>query len=150
MAGLAAQCFLLPICATGRAACHIRMTTNAVILYHLATGRSRLDVQRNILESKGVAVMKTIAGLGEPLANKVMRNVTVIAGRHMLMAALVPAFINGIHDMTVRAGRGIVAQIGGAFGILKGIDAKTGNPSCQKDKQQQRPKISAEKTAKVL
>jgi hypothetical protein len=62
---------------------------------------------------------KTIIRLGNPLADGVVRQMTIVADSNMTMAGILPRIEMALHDMTIRATCWIVAQIAPTLAISK-------------------------------
>lgn len=95
------------------------MTINACALRDASVSRFDFDRLVIILKREGQRMEKTIVGFGYPLPHKIMWKVTVVANRHMVMAAILPGIHVLLHDVTVDTRFRIVAQIARAFAIPK-------------------------------
>ena len=82
---------------------------------------SRLDLDRIFVAShrEGERMEEAIVGFGDPFANEVVGQVTVVANGDVMMAALLPGIHVVLHHVTIDAGFRIVAQITGPFAISK-------------------------------
>ena len=89
------------------------MAADTVFLHHLARGLFGADGIWDIPQEKGGYVM--VAGLrfDNILGDQGMRGMAIVAGSPLRMPAMVPAFVDIIHDMAVVTGRRIIAQVGG-------------------------------------
>src|SRR5262249_1048401 len=83
---------------------------------------ARLDVDRllEILERERSAVVVAVQPLREVLPEEVVWHMAIVAGRHRVMRALLPALVLRVHDVTVRAGGRVVAQIGERLRVADG------------------------------
>ena len=66
---------------------------------------------------------KTVIRLGNPLAQRVMRQVAVVADGHVLVAGIHPRIKVSLHDVAIRTSLRVIAEITGALPIAKGKDA---------------------------
>lgn len=89
----------------------------------------RFDPNRlgKILEREPLGMPESILGLGKILAHEVMRNVTIVAPGHGVMARFLPAIIRVPHHVAVHTGGWIIAEIGAALGIAKGVGTQSGS-----------------------
>lgn len=76
-----------------------------------------------VLKCEGNGVMVSIAGLGCPLANEIMRHVAIPACCKSMMTGLLPAVILASHNMAVDAGLRIIGKIRRSTGIKKSVPA---------------------------
>ena len=67
-----------------------------------------------------------VVGLHRILAHNVVWSMTIVAGRHRVVAGLHPGIVLRLHHVAIRAGSGIIRQIGVSLGIHKG---KGGEPN---------------------
>jgi len=88
---------------------------------------STLDLDRfvKLARGKGERMEESMLGFGEILWDKSGRRMTVVAGRDRSMARFDPAIEMVLHDVTVGAGLGIVAQVGCTLRIDKGVASDT-------------------------
>ena len=63
------------------------------------------------LESNGVGVSEAALSFHYPIPQEIVRQVAVVAGRGILVAALHPTLIDLIHHVAVFTGRGIGAEV---------------------------------------
>lgn len=66
-----------------------------------------------------------VVRLGNPFARKVMRQVAIIASRHVMVAAFLPGVKMLLHHMTVSTRLRIVAEIAGTFSVTERKDTRT-------------------------
>lgn len=100
---------------------HLGMTAYAIGLNNLLRTAASLNLERDLLESKGPAVMEPVVSFGVPFPDKVVRDMAVVTDRNVLVPALRPAFIYRIHNVAILAGIRVVAKIRKPFGIDKRI-----------------------------
>ena len=105
----------------GDLADELTMTAKAVLLHDHAAARLHLDWLVEVLECEIVGVPKAILGFGEVLANKIMRNMTRVAGGKRLVAGLCPAVKLLTHDVAVHAGLWIVREVRRSLRIDKRV-----------------------------
>jgi hypothetical protein len=103
------------------------MTLDAVIAENRAIARPDANGFVEILQSESFRVPKPILGLGQVLAEKIVRRVAIIARRDGVMTGLLPAIVFVPHDMTVDAGFRVIAKVGAAFRIVKRVTAHPKN-----------------------
>ena len=97
----------------------LAVTRHAIFLKDARVARLDHDRLVEILEREPLAVPEAVVGLGGPLADKVVRKVTVVACCKGVMAGLCPSIIVGLHDVAVGAGSGVVGKIGRAVSVPK-------------------------------
>ena len=68
----------------------VLMAVDAGVLRDEFVARFDLDWVVIVVQRKGDRVEQPVIGLGDPLAHEVMRQVAIVASRHMMMAALLP------------------------------------------------------------
>ena len=68
---------------------------------------------------------ETVVSLRDPLSDGVMRQVTVVANGNVVMTALLPRIHVVLHDVTVDAGLGIIAEVAGPFSVPESERADT-------------------------
>ncbi len=78
-----------------------------------------------IHQCEGNRVMISVAGLGRPFADEIVRHVTVATDSKGVMAGFLPAVIFAAHDVAIDASLWIVRQIGCPAGVEKRIAACT-------------------------
>lgn len=64
---------------------------------------------------------KAVRGFGHIFSNGIVRRVTIITGRDILMATLLPTVILFIHDVAISAISWVVRKIRISFGVNKGV-----------------------------
>ena len=78
------------------------------------------DWLMKILHRKALGVVPAVFGLGEVLSNEVVRKMTIDTPGNVMMAGFLPGVILRIHNMTVRTGSWIRAEVGQPFGVAEG------------------------------
>lgn len=101
----------------------ITVTIQALLLKDTLIAWDDLDGLVEIVEGKGPCMAKAIVGLGDIFWEKPTRGMAIVAGRHMLVAAVHPGIILGIHDMTIDADLWIIVEIGLPLGIEEGKES---------------------------
>ena len=76
-----------------------------------------------------VRMPESVARLGHVLADELRRRVAVVADGCVAMTGLQPPAVLIVHDMTVRAGRGIVGQVRIPLGVNKRVGSDTDGKS---------------------
>ena len=108
---------------------HILMTFATRVFGDAKAASLDLDWFVKLARGKGERMKESVFCLGEILRDKPRRRMAVVAGRDRVMARLDPTIEMIPHDVAVRAGLGIVAQVGRALRIDKGETSETGNQS---------------------
>src|SRR4051812_621526 len=108
---------------------HILMTFATRVFRDAQAAILDLDWFVKVARGKGERMKESVFCLGQILRDKRRRRMAVVAGRDRVMARLDPTIEVIPHDMAVRAGRGIVAQVGRALRIDKGETSETGDHS---------------------
>ena len=78
---------------------------------------------------KVIGMPESVARLGHVLADELRRRVTVVADGCVAMTGLQPTAVLLVHDVTVRAGRGIVCQVRIPLGVNKRVGSDTDGKS---------------------
>lgn len=108
-----------------------RMAIETRLLRHSAISRLDLDRFVVIFERKGQRMKESIVGLRHPFADRVVRKVTVVADRNVLMTRLLPRIEVVLHHVTVGARPRIVAQVAGSLAVPKGERPQTAEQAQQ-------------------
>src|SRR5688572_27860897 len=87
------------------------MTFPAGFLGDLKAVFGNADVVFEPTGGEVVRMPESVARLGHVLANELRRRVAVVADRCVAMTGLQPTAVMLVHDVTVRAGGGIVGQV---------------------------------------
>src|SRR5262245_12588280 len=106
-------------------------------------GVPRRDPDRlgEVLERERLGVVPAVARLGEILADEVVREVSVDAGRDAVVARLLPGLVVRLHDVAVRAGRRVRAQVGSALGVAQRREAEARDQRRgRRDEQERAPR----------
>jgi hypothetical protein len=105
------------------------MAIEASVLRHPAIPRLDLYWFMKVLQREGQRMKKSVVGLGDPLADGMMRQVAVVTNCDMAMAGILPRVIVSLHDVAIRARRGIVAEIAPALTVTECERADAANDS---------------------
>jgi hypothetical protein len=97
----------------------LSMTMQASLLSHSSIARFNLNRFRKISSCKGQRMKETIVRLGNPLSQKVVGQVAIIASRDGVMAGILPGIKMRLHDMAIRTGLGVVGKIGHSTAIIE-------------------------------
>jgi hypothetical protein len=108
------------------------VTRQAGALHDLPTLFCDLDRLVKILECKIVGMPEAILDFCRPLADKLVRHVTVGATGDVMMSGFDPAVVLRVHDMTVGARLWIGREIGRAMRVIEREEADAGNNACQR------------------
>ena len=84
------------------------MAMKARILCHTTITRLDLNGLMKVVGGEGQRMKKTVVCFGDPLPEKIMRQVTIIAGCDVFVAGLHPRIEVILHHMAIRAGLGII------------------------------------------
>ncbi len=103
----------------------IPVATQTSILSHSAISGFDLDRFVKILQGERQRVKEPVVRLGDPLAQKVVRQMAIVADGDVPMPRVQPGIVVILHDVAIRAGQRIIAQITGALTIAKGEYADT-------------------------
>src|SRR3569832_496353 len=99
---------------------HAVMAVQAALLQN--AGVLLLDHDRlvEVLQREALRMVVAVLGLGDVLADVIVRQVAVDAGRDAMVAGFLPRVVLRVHDVAVRAGHRIAAQVGQALGVAEG------------------------------
>ena len=115
-----------------------RVAVETTVLGHAAIERRDLNGFGKISEREGGAVAESIQPFDSVLGyDGIMGRVAIVARRHRLVAAVVPAVILIAHDVTIDAGCRVIGQVGCALGIGEGEKAQADDPA--NDRRQHQP-----------
>jgi hypothetical protein len=95
------------------------VTPHTICLHDCSAARRDLNGFVKILKREALGVAVAVLDFREILAQKVLRNVTVVARRDVLMCRFHPTLELVSHDVAVDARLGIVRQIRRSFGIVE-------------------------------
>jgi hypothetical protein len=99
---------------------HDRMAANAVMLKLLQIGLSDPDRFVKVLKRERLRMVPAILGFDEILVWEGRRDMAVVATGDTMMAGFHPGVVLVIHDVAVFTGGGVIAEVGEAFGEMKG------------------------------
>jgi hypothetical protein len=120
----------------------VLMAVKARLLGHAAIPRFDLDRLVEILQREGQRMKKTVVPFGEPLPNRVMRKMAVIANGNVTVSRMLPRIVVALHHMTIGTTGWIVAQVAPAFTIAESErpdarkNAKHGRKQAQRESNQ--------------
>lgn len=94
---------------------------------------SLLDLDRlvEVLERKGQGMEEAVVAFGDPFADRMMREMTIVADGDVAMAGILPGVVMTLHDVAIRTRCGIVTQVAPAFAV-----AESKRPDAEKHAQQ--------------
>lgn len=95
------------------------VTADARVLSDRAIAVFNLDRIWVVAHGKRQRVEEAVVGLGDPLANSVMRKMTVVANGNVVMTTVLPCLNMFLHNVTVRTRLRIVAEIASTISIAK-------------------------------
>ena len=83
-------------------------------------------------EREGERMEESVVGFGDPFADRVMRQMAVVADRHVVVAAFLPRVHVVLHDVAIDARLRVIAEVAGAFAVSKGERAHSGQNAEQR------------------
>ena len=90
-----------------------------------------LMIEPGDLDRVGISAAREIKGVPESvvrlhriLPDNVMGSVAIVAGRHRVMARFHPGVVLRLHYVAVRAGGGIIRQVGVSLGVEERVSTK--------------------------
>src|SRR5262245_38671582 len=86
------------------------MTVQAGILSHAPVSRLNLNGLMKVFQRERRRMKEPVFSFRKPFADKVVREVTIIADGHMTMARILPRIKMILHHVTIGAGHWIIAQ----------------------------------------
>ena len=89
----------------------VRMAVQARVLRHAPVPRFDLDRFMEILQREGERMKEAVVCLGDPFAERMVREVAIITRGYMFMTARLPRVIVVVHDVAVGAGGRVIRQI---------------------------------------
>ena len=101
----------------------VGVAMNARSLSHAPVAGFDLDRVVEVFQREGEGVEEAVVALDDPFADRVMRQMAIVADGDMAMAALLPGVEVVLHDMTIRAAVRIVAEVAPAFAVAEGKGA---------------------------
>lgn len=84
------------------------VAVNAVLLGDAGIEAANHDGVRKVAGGEGDAVIPPVYTFDDPFVGKTVRSVTVVTGRHRLVAGVVPAGILVAHDVAIDTGRRVI------------------------------------------
>ena len=101
----------------------VLMTMHARVLRHAPVARLDLNRLVKVLQRECQRMKEAVVPLHDPFADRVMREMAIVADGDMLVTRVLPRVVMSLHDMAVRTGGGIVAEIGRPLAVAKGEGA---------------------------
>ena len=95
---------------------------DASMLYDVAVAWLNLNGILIVASGKRERMEESVVRFGDPLANRMVGQMAVIACRDCVMAGFQPRIVLRLHHVTVRARLRVVAQIGVPFTVSEGED----------------------------
>lgn len=97
-----------------------------------------LDLDRvlEIAERESQRMKETVIRLGDPLADRVVGQMAIVANRHVVMAAVLPGIEVLLHDVAVDTRLRIVAEVAGALSVAEREGSQTHEQPQAHGKQQ--------------
>ncbi len=97
----------------------IFMAIEAGVLSDFTIPRLDLNWIVVVAERESERMEKAVIRFRHVFADKVVRQMAVVANGHMMMTAMLPGVVIFLHHVAVRTALGIVAEIAGPFAIAK-------------------------------
>lgn len=120
-------------CCNRRLMDEIRMAVHACRLGHAPVTGLDLNGVVIVFQRKGQRVKEAVVGFHEPLGDRVVRQVTIVADGNVLMAGMLPRVVMALHHVAVRATLGIVAQVTCALAVAERERSKPGDDTNHDD-----------------
>lgn len=117
------------------------VTRNASALRDPAIARLDLNRFVKVFQRECQRVKKTVVRLRHPFANRIMRQMTVVANRDMGVAGIEPCVVMVVHDMAIGAGGRIAGKVAVAFAVT---ERKRTNAAERTEQHRQRNVCTAE------
>jgi hypothetical protein len=95
----------------------ICVTRHTGALRDAFVARFNLDWVFVIAKCEGERVKKTVIGFRHPFADRIMRQMTIVTHRDVMVAAFLPRVQVFLHRVAVHAGIGVVAEITGTLAV---------------------------------
>lgn len=96
------------------------VAVGAGVLGDALVTRFDLDGLVIVVQSEGEGVEESVVSLGHPFADRVVREMAVVADGGVVVAGFLPAVVIFLHDMAVGAGLRFVAQVTSALPVAEG------------------------------
>ena len=96
-----------------------RVAIEARILSDAAIPGFNLDWFVKVFECERQRVTKSIVRLGQQMSDDVMWQMTVVADGNIVVTRMLPRIVVRLHDVTVRARRGVAHQIAVTLAVPK-------------------------------
>lgn len=115
----------------------ILMTIDARALSHSSVARFYLNRVIVSAHRERQRVKETVVGFGDPLADRVVRQMTIVANCDMVVTALLPRIQMVLHHVTIHASLRIVAQVTGSLAVPERKRTYTGQQAqrhCKRDR----------------
>jgi hypothetical protein len=129
----------------------VLVTSSARAFRNTPTAFLYLDRLVEFAGGKREGMKKAMIGLGEILWDQTGWRMTIIASCRGAMTGLYPAVKVILHNVTIGAGPGIVAEIGSALGINErvGADAE-GEPEGDRNDNTEQPSYGTSRSCRIV
>jgi hypothetical protein len=113
----------------------ITMTIQAISVKNGRASRTDSDRFFEILQRERLGMVIAVGHLRQPLAEKIVRDMAIVASGEGVVAGLLPAVKLIAHDMTVYACSWVSGKVAGASRIIKCVPASACTQSDENGKQ---------------
>ena len=97
----------------------VLVAVQARVLRHAPIPRLDLNRLVKVLKRKCQRMKESVVSLRDPFADRVMRQVAIVADRDVAVRGILPRVVVPLHDMAIRAAPWVIAQVARAFAIAK-------------------------------
>src|SRR5688500_15590123 len=95
------------------------MAVQACTLSYAPVAWLDLNGFMEVFERERERMKESVVTLYDPFADRVMRQVAIVAHGDVPMAGILPGVVMTLHDVAVGAGRRVIAQVAPAFAIAE-------------------------------
>lgn len=97
----------------------VGMTMQTGMLRHLAIARFNTQGIGIVVKCERQRMEEPVIRFGYPLADRIVREMAIVADRHVMMTRFLPGIVRLLHHMTVDTRFGVVTEITGPFAVTK-------------------------------
>ena len=103
----------------------ILMTMNAISLQDVGVLLVNADRFMKVLQGEALGMPEAILGLGEILADELVRQMAIDAGGSSMMTRLLPSIVLFTHDVAVDASFGVAAEVRKSLAVVDGVGTRS-------------------------